>query len=346
MLLEDLKRLLQSNLTDGLVAVIGSGASAAVGLPTMSDLTDHLIHDFKGRLPDYTVPDWEAVLKQLWEGNGLETALAAIPENSDLIPFIVESTGALIAQKERECIDAVLRGDRELPLSRLWKHSVLNNAELHVVTTNYDRIIEFSAEIAGLAVDTSFVGNCFGRFDPRLSRQSLLLPKQTRKGMKILFAHRRHIIVHKPQGSLDWYSHPSGPIRCSQCLSLPRLMITPGTSKYRKGYDSPFDGHRDAANAAIDRAARFLVIGYGFNDDQLETHLRSRIKAGVPCVILVKTLTPSAEALVADNSSVIALCEHECSGIKGTKSRAPDGYEFYPGESLWDLNSFISEVLE
>ena len=108
--LEDLKRLLQGNLTDGLVAVIGSGASAAVGLPTMSDVTDHLIHGFKGRLPDNTVPDWEAVLKQLWEGNGLETALAAVPENSDLIPFIVESTGALIAQKERDASTPCLEG--------------------------------------------------------------------------------------------------------------------------------------------------------------------------------------------------------------------------------------------
>lgn len=50
----------------------------------------------------------------------------------------------------------------------------------------------------------------------------------------------------------------------------------------RQGYESPFDHHRSRANQEIDRAGRFLVLGYGFNDDHLETHLSPSIKGGKP----------------------------------------------------------------
>ena len=46
-------------------------------------------------------------------------------------------------------------------------------------------------------------------------------------------------------------------------------MITPGVNKYRAGYNSPFDKHRDLANDYIKNAGRLLVVGYGFNDAHL-----------------------------------------------------------------------------
>lgn len=41
--LHELKLHLQNHLTDGLVLIVGSGLSAALGLPTMERLAGHLL---------------------------------------------------------------------------------------------------------------------------------------------------------------------------------------------------------------------------------------------------------------------------------------------------------------
>jgi hypothetical protein len=129
-------------------------------------------------------------------------------------------------------------------------------------------------------------------------------------------------------------------------LDTDRLMITPGTSKYRKGYDTPFDYHRTAANRAIDSAAGFLIIGYGFNDDQLETHLRPQLSLGKPCLILTKALTPNATEVLENNRSVLALTDYENSDERGTIYQQADAEYRYPHQRLWNLSDFVRGVLE
>lgn len=125
-----------------------------------------------------------------------------------------------------------------------------------------------------------------------------------------------------------------------------RLIITPGQNKFRNGYESPFDHHRAKANDAIDRASRFLFLGYGFNDDHLETHLSPAIKGGKPTLMLARTLTPNAAAIAQANANVMALEHYEEAGVAGTRLTFNKAQQFLPGLTLWDVNSFIDEVLE
>ena len=96
----------------------------------------------------------------------------------------------------------------------------------------------------------------------------------------------------------------------------------------------------------IDNAARFLVLGYGFNDQQLETHLRPQLTKGLPAAILTKGLSNNAEEVIKASPSTIALSEAEEGGKTGTLLTTPTNQVFYPDIALWDLGTLISEVLQ
>jgi len=146
---------------------------------------------------------------------------------------------------------------------------------------------------------------------------------------------------------LDWYARNGRPVfYAGELPEVARLIITPGHNKFRNGYESPFDLHRSKANDAIDRASRFLVLGYGFNDDHLETHLSPSIRDGKPTLMLTWSLSDTARQLALNNRSVIALERAEVAGITGTAVIVEQNELFFPGVGMWDVDSFVSEVLE
>ena len=168
----------------------------------------------------------------------------------------------------------------------------------------------------------------------------------TLQGKMVRYRFQDRANILKPHGSLDWYHRAGNPVRYAGELELPSLIITPGLNKFRNGYESPFDRHRERANSAIDKAARFLVIGYGFNDDHLETHLKPKIAAGTPTVLLTWELSPNALALAQSHDNIIAIDHTEVAGKIGTRVILKRTAHAIPDKNLWDLGSFISEVLE
>jgi hypothetical protein len=152
--------------------------------------------------------------------------------------------------------------------------------------------------------------------------------------------------VYKPHGSLDWYHREGKPVRYGGDLASPRLIITPGLNKFRNGYASPFDRHRERANAAIDRASRFLIIGYGFNDDHLETHLTPRIRSGIPTLLLTHSLSSNALKLARECANVVAIQRAIVAGGEGSSVFVNKAEIQLPALSLWEINTFVSEVLE
>jgi hypothetical protein len=120
-------------------------------------------------------------------------------------------------------------------------------------------------------------------------------------------------------------------------------MITPGESKYHRGYEQPFDHHINLGNRAVDSASGVLAIGFGFNDSHLQKHLEPRIKQGLPCLMLTRELTDAATALLASSPNVIAI---ERLAPDGTRVHTSTGSEDFPNSGLWQLDKFIDEVLK
>ena len=126
-------------------------------------------------------------------------------------------------------------------------------------------------------------------------------------------------------------------------LDAERLIITPGLNKYKAGYEVPFDKHRELANNHINQSARLLVVGYGFNDDHLQTHLLPRIRSGTPTLIMTRTASEMAKKLATESTQCVCLSKPEkFAGVEitGYKERLEQ-----KGSDLWDLGTLSSAFI-
>lgn len=345
--LHNVKVRLQEHLSDGLVMIVGSGLSCAEGLPGMGELATYLQAEVGGGLAGVDATNW-ASASALFPTKGLEGALLAVPPTPTVEAAIASATGKLIAERERAVVSAVFAGKRKLRLTRLLPHLVKPAAGLTIVTTNYDRLVEIAAEEADIGADTMFVGRFAGQLNERESQLSFCRKVTVKqRPATATFHYRPRALICKPHGSLDWYARAGRPVFYPGDLpDAVRLIITPGHNKFRNGYESPFDHHRSRANDAIDRASRFLVLGYGFNDDHLETHLSPCIKGGKPTLMLTQSLSTVARQLALMHANVIALEHAEVAGVAGTTVIVEQKEFFFPGIGMWDVGSFVTEVLE
>lgn len=342
--IDALKCRLQNLFADGLIVIVGSGLSCAEGLPGMGALAKRLKDLVPGRISGGDEAAWAEVASRLDAGVGLEAALHEVAVSVDLEAAIVQATAEFILAEEAKALLGCLDAGRTLRFTRLLRHlSPSSSKRVDVVTTNYDRLIEFAVESAGWGVDTGFVGRLWGWHDPAESDKSFV--KRVVHHSKTPKLHYRdRVRLYKPHGSLDWFESPDGAVCSALPMAAPRLLITPGAGKYRLGYNQPFDSHREGANAAVDKAAAFLCIGYGFNDDHLQTHLTPRLKAGVPAVLLTYSLTEAAEAVIQASANTIALAH--CPDPVGTAVVTQYSEAVIPGVQWWDLEQFIKGVLE
>jgi len=188
-----------------------------------------------------------------------------------------------------------------------------------------------------------FYGHTIGRFDPEKSRAELhrvetLAGKRTAPYLNL----EPHVRLYKPHGSLDWFTFNGEHYRSDIPLRGARRIVVPGGSKYRSGYETPFDTQRERANAAIDSASALLFVGYGFNDDHLQTHIRERLPL-IPAVVISRGITDSAREYISKSDLAIGV---EAAGAGQTASRVTTSSgEFELDEPIWQIDTLLKEVL-
>lgn len=343
--IDTIKRQLQSHLTDGLAIIVGSGLSCAEGLPGMNALATHLSKMLPSRISKYDKELWATIEPLLLEF-GLERAISTSISES-LEKEILYLISSYLISFETEVIREIILGERQLRLTKLLHH-VLFNKYLPIITTNYDRLVEIAVEEAGYGVDTFFVGKLIANLDPIKSQLSFCQKiRKSPRGHSTTLEYQKRAIVCKPHGSLDWYIRDNEPISFNWPIhNLDQLIVIPGQNKFRTGYNRPFDLHREKANHFIDEASRFLIIGYGFNDEHLETHLKDSIASGKSTVMLTHSLSKNALDIAATYSNVIAIDHYSEDGVEGTRIIIGKEHLRYPNIRIWDLGSFVTEVLE
>lgn len=331
----------QEHFTDGLALVIGSGLSAAEGIPGMPKLAAHL-NKVAGVLTGSDLALWNKIKAVLDADEGLEAALLKHPPSETLEVWIAKETCALLIPEERKVMQAVLCGKRTLRLTTFLAKMLKPTNGLPILTSNYDRLIEVACEMAGFHVDTTTVGHYAGAFDHARSCMGSCRGITTR-GRSTVIEHFPRAIVLKPHGSFDWYRVGSDARRCALDLDAERLIITPGRNKYRAGYNSPFDKHRELANDYIKQAVRLLVVGYGFNDDHLQTHLLRKIQCGMPTLILNRFVDDRIKKLAQESPRCICLSQTSVSAGVAMTTKG-DQWD-RKGCDLWDLSVLATELL-
>lgn len=341
--LHELKKWLQAIFTDNLVIIIGSGLSCAEGLPGMEALANRLRERMPQYLNDSDKVTWNTISDCL-DLEGLEGALLKHQANEAIETAIIKITAEYVLSEEQKAIHKCIADNKKLKFSYLLPHISASNPKIaRVITTNYDRLIEFAAEYENWGVDSMMVGRYWGKHDSDLSNKLQVRGIRV-KGKTQKLVYRDHIKIFKPHGSLDWFM--AGDIPMTSCIGGTEepLIITPGVGKYKKGYGQPFDAHRGQGNRAIDDAASILCIGYGFNDDHLQTHLTSKIRIGVKTLLLTRGLSDNARNVVKSAPHCMALIFDE--DKDGTVVVSQQEEVFIPNVQWWDVEFFVKEVLE
>jgi hypothetical protein len=341
--LHKIKEHLQNHLSDGLVIIVGSGLSCAEGIPGMADLASELKEGIPALIEESDKTFWDAVVTLLNDGKNLEEALLEIKISEGLEKVIIRITHKFISHHEKIILDDVFNNERILRFSTLLPYLLKPNSGINVITTNYDRLIEVACERANIAVNNSFSGGYVGIFSPKESKYQLCRGI-TQKAKRVFLKYAEHVSLYKPHGSLDWYLVQGEPV-CSTLFSgNEKLIITPGVNKFRGGYERPFDSHRESANRSVNSGSRFLIIGYGFNDDHLQIHLNSQLEKGKQAVVLTHSISQEFRKYIEDKNNIWVVCSRI--GKEGFQLIIGENEYEFDDLNIWDLRIFVNEVLE
>ncbi len=160
-----------------------------------------------------------------------------------------------------------------------------NRERLNIFTTNYDRLLEVGAELAGIHIMDRFVGTIMPIF--RSSRLNLDIhynPPGIRGEPRYLEGVARFSKLH---GSVDWVQNgneirrvgiPFGANDIAPYLNAPgltevdalKLMIYPNSAKDRETAEYPYvELFRDFAAAICRPNSTLVTYGYGFGDEHI-----------------------------------------------------------------------------
>lgn len=310
----------------------------------MPEMAEHLKRVLPARLATAPDPAWNQVVAALEGGDHLEAAMEKVSLAATTIEAIVSEAASLILHAEEQAFRQVLSGNRMLPLTGFVKHLFKAGKKFHLITTNYDRLVEMATEAAGIGVDSRFFGYLHGRSDPKRAadahRESYISGKH--HGFRTLPC----LCVYKPHGSLDWFEVCGQIVRSPVAPNDMPVIITPGTSKYRESFRWAFDDQRTAGNRAASTATRLMFIGYGFNDDHLEQYLCPNLRLTKPTVIVTKRLSENARKVTTNSkgTDVLALCAVSETDQR-TRIVTQTGDEMVVEEQLWNLEGFNQGVL-
>lgn len=172
---------------------------------------------------------------------------------------------------------------------------------LNIFTTNYDRLIEAGAELAGLHLLDRFLGNLMPIFrSSRLDLDMHYNPPGIRGEPRYLEGVARFTKLH---GSVDWVQAnkdirriglPFGADKVTPYLNAPglkdtsahKLMIYPNAAKDRETSDYPYvELFRDLAAAVCRPNSTLVTYGYSFGDEHINRVIRDMLT--VPSTHLV-----------------------------------------------------------
>jgi len=323
------------------VIILGSGASAAYGIPDMPKLKDHLLQDANthGLMPEYK-KRWEGFLAKL-RTKDLETVLSDIRLPDTLTNRVVEKTWDFIAPQDYKVFKQAIANHNLFPLTKLFQHLFSSaRTKIHVITSNYDRIAEYAADCGGLAHYTGFN---YGHIRTRTTSGT----PQISIGNKQV----RTVNIWKVHGSLDWFLDNDGivvglPVSETRPTDVLPAIVTPGIEKYRLTHDEPFHSIKSEADKALKHANSYLCVGYGFNESHLQTVLTERCREGnVPLVLITKTVSKSAKKFLQSGQCERYLAIEECGNdSKAYCNEFPSG-EKMPNEPIWQLEKFLNLVM-
>ena len=179
---------------------------------------------------------------------------------------------------------------------------------LNIFTTNYDRLIEAGAELAGLHLLDRFLGKLMPIFrSSRLDLDMHYNPPGIRGEPRYLEGVTRYTKLH---GSVDWVQTgvdirrvglPFGAASVEPYLQAPglggatahELMIYPNAAKDRETADYPYvELFRDLAAAVCRPNSTLVTYGYSFGDEHINRVIRDMLTIASTHLVVISYNDP------------------------------------------------------
>ena len=286
---EEIFSMIQEYTSNPPLILAGTGLTIPVGIPGMGALANHLRKQLDDKYK--ANPSWISVSDKIASGIDLETALSEDKLNDSLLGDVKKCTWELVNTADIKYFQEKHLFGYKAPFTKiLSKFLRTTGRHLDIITTNYDRYIEYCCDQYGIEVDNGYRGIYS-------------------KSLEMNFTKNKSIVtLLKVHGSLDSFKDNltnesvSIPIQESIPRGFTPEIITPGISKYEAILTNANRQLLHHADNVINRATNFLCIGYGFNDSQIQELMIKKIKAGCPVVVVTKELTDNALGIINSNS--------------------------------------------
>lgn len=285
--------LIQNYLQKNPLIILGSGANIKYGLPTMDNLSKEICK-FEKEIKDY---DFRQLCEKLNAGLDLETAINQVDLSNDIYKRIQLIVWEFINERDLNFLNKNYDNENFVLAKLLKKTLEPSPNNTSVITTNYDRLVEYAADMEKATIVTGFEGSLVKNFS---------LPSKNIQQMRTI-CKIKTVNIWKVHGSLDWFQTENSKYICFPLSSkiLPKLqplIIPPGNEKYHLTHNEPYRTIISSADESITNSNCFLCIGYGFNDEHIQQKIITEIQRGKPIVILTKKITPKCKKIIVENN--------------------------------------------
>lgn len=307
-------KLIQDFLKTPPLIVWGSGATIPFGLPSMGDLNEKIKEE---------ITEFDTNSDNLEIELGKEKYQDVLPEIKKVIWNELTKADLSVLNKLTTNDTTEFKGITALFESFLSAHP----QKIDVVTTNYDRVLEYILSYNKINFTDGFIGKTLSGFN------------------ESLFGTENIINVIKVHGSLSWFNVDDEILylNIEDCKYNPQI-IAPGKNKYQEAYNSPYRELIQKADSAIKKAKSFLVVGFGFNDEHLTPKIKGQIRKGSPLVLITKKITSSTMEELQRANSYILLEEKNGNITRVVINNNGDRYEEELEGSYWEVSNFTKII--
>lgn len=290
-------------LSQNLLVLFGSGASVAVGGPSMSALWDEAAESQKTVFAEVCdavghskgKKDIEVLLSRC------QGALAFTPKSADMIKAFIEGVEGIIRDRCRK-IEAweKIKGTKQTTLEIITPHTTLLSRVVprrqdlprtRVFTTNYDLCLELAAKARRMPILDGFDLITPRTFDGRWFDYDFVR-RSTREGAPDYLESVFHL--YKMHGSVDWHRSSEGIVRDS-ATKTPYL-IYPRDEKFALSFEQPFLEMMSRFQMALrEKDTALLLIGFGFNDHHLNQPIYHALATNPNFKLIVVDYSPEAK---------------------------------------------------
>jgi hypothetical protein len=341
------------------MVIFGTGTSCALdsdfGMPALGK---ELVAKFKAMsLCGKMKEEWDSVVAALNDGQDLENAMNSVADTK-LLDKIVEITADFIIQINSKYAYPILSGTAEWPAEAIFRRLVSGLPEtnrcLHIATTNYDMLAEYSFSKLRIPYLTGYTGGVCRFFEPEKAERAVvyMAGSPARNKLQRKKKLEKHIRLYKVHGSINTFELKDSLVENDEWIATPpldikRRMITPGMEKNIKIHERRREliGGFDIA---VFQHNAFLFLGFGFNDDQIfnNTLCQKHTAQGAPGLIITKDRNPRIDHLLAGAKRLWLVCKNpDGAGTLITSGQYNNTNIIVPDRELWSFKNFATEFL-